>query len=101
MSIKLEDAINDIYEMREDYPESADIVINHVLSSLKLEKSHRKLLSKHNTTSRELQAAKRTIARLQETVELQHESHTNSFLELNAQMDCYRERLGEDLSYAQ
>ena len=95
----LDAAINDIYAFREDYPSSADTVISHLLSGQELQKSHDKLLHKHNAQARELQEARRHISRLKETIELQHESHVNSFLELNAQMDCYRERLGEELSY--
>jgi hypothetical protein len=92
-------AINDIYVLREDVPSSADTVINHLLAGQQLQKSHAKLLHKHNTQARKLQEAHKQISRLKETIDLQHESHVTSFLELNAQMDCYRERLGEDLSY--
>jgi len=39
------------------------------------------------------------IERLKAVIQEQHESSVTTLLDLTAQIDCYRERLGEELSY--
>ena len=65
------------------------------------EKNYSRLLKRYESKYADHRIAKKEIHRLEQIVREQHESHVTTLLEMTAQIDCYRERLGEDLSYNQ
>ena len=64
-----------------------------------LTKTYRRLVGRYEHRGEQLREAARDIERLKAVIQEQHESSVTTLLDLTAQIDCYRERLGEELSY--